>query len=520
MRILLCSTLLLLTIQLLAQNQSPEITNVISQYDDATQQLVVGYDVFDAEGEAITVTFLISDNDGESYDINTTGATGDLGASVLSGTGKSIVWDATGLLSGSGDYKVKLVADDLFQINIQSIVDQVDSNRLLRDMQFIEGVRHRTANPNHLEAVKDTIEQRFLAASLETMRQDFPRGTYTGQNILGRLEGTTQSDSTYIIDGHFDTVNDSPGADDNGSAVAGLLEAARVLAPYRFEKSLRFLGFDLEEAGLLGSVYFADNGLLGSEVVKGVFNMEMIGYYTDAPNSQTLPAGFEILYPDVQAALIADEFRGNYITNIGDQNSAALIAAYDAAAAQYVPGLKTVSFAAPAAWQSVTPDLGRSDHAPFWVQNIPALMLTDGANFRNPNYHTANDLVSTLDFTFMSNVVKALVGAVAEEAGVQHSTVATIDFSVVSSVSNTLDCVLRLSPVPVKGSLELEFGLCSAMALELRLYDASGRVFLQRSVNANDGQRTSLDLEGLSPGVYMLNLRNGKQLMTRKVVVE
>ncbi|MFT6707569.1 MAG: hypothetical protein ACJATF_002415 [Flavobacteriales bacterium] len=520
MRPLFFLSLLLMNFQIIAQNQYPEISNLSAQFDNTSQVLTVSYDLFDAEGESMLVSFLVSDDNGESYLLDTQNATGDLGSAIQSGTGKTISWDVSTAVPGAGDYKIKLVADDLFQIDIQSIVDQVDSNQLLSNLQFMEGIRHRTVGPDLLEATKDSIEQRFITAGLQTTRQDFPFGTFTGQNIIGRREGMTQSDTTYIVDAHFDTVNDSPGADDNGSGVAGVMEALRVLAPYRFAKTLRFIGFDLEEEGLLGSFDFVDNNIGDSETIKGVFNMEMIGYYTEEPNSQEFPTGFEILYPDVQADLVADQFRGNFITNIGDQNSLALMAAYNSAAAQYVPDLKTVSIAAPANWPGITPDLGRSDHAPFWLQDIPALMLTDGSNFRNPFYHSPNDLLTTLDFTFMTNVVKAVVGAVAEEAGIQHSTMATADFSVAVGLKNTLDCAVQLSPVPAKDFLSLKFGTCNMQSLDLQVVDILGNTLLSKSITANDINQFQLDLRNWEAGIYFLNLSDGKRELSRKFIVE
>jgi len=466
------------------------------------------------------VSFLVSDDNGGSYLLDSQNATGDLGPDIQSGTGKTITWDASAMLPGAGDYKIKLVADDLFQIDIQSIVDQVDSNQLLSTLQSMEGIRHRTFGLDLLEATKDSLEQRFITAGLQTVRESFPYNGFIGQNIVGRLEGTTHSDTTYIIDAHFDTVGNSPGADDNGSGVTGILEALRVLAPYRFAKTLRFVGFDLEEDGLVGSFDYVDNNIGAFETIKGVFNLEMIGYYSEEPNSQEFPAGFEFLYPDVQADLVADEFRGNFITNIGDQNSLALMEAYNNAATLYVPDLKTVSIDAPESWVALTPDLGRSDHAPFWLQNIPALMITDGSNFRNPFYHSPDDLIPSLNFTFMMNVVKAVVGAVAEEAGIQHSTMATADFSVAVGVKNTLDCAVQISPVPARDYLNLEFGVCNFQTLDIQVVDLLGSTVLAQTITPNESKQLQLNLGDLEGGIYVLKLNDGKRDLSRKFVVE
>lgn len=518
MRLISLLFILLITISLAAQNALPEITNLTVNFDETSETLTVSYDLSDAENDPMDIHLLVSENDGLSYLLNTANATGDVGTAIAPGNGKNITWEAAGLLGGSGNYKVKVVADDLFQLDIQDIVNQVDSNRILANLQFIEGVRHRTAAPTHLEAIKDSIEQRFVAANLSTRREDFLFGNYTGQNIIGSLEGTRHSDSTYIIDGHFDTVSNSPGADDNGSAVAGMLEAMRVLAPYQYNKTLRFIGFDLEEVGLLGAYNYTAEDIPAEEIIKGVFNLEMIGYFTNQPNTQQFPPGFEVLYPDVQAELAADQFRGNFITNVGDINSIPLQTAYNDAADQYVPGLKVISITAPNSWDVLTPDLGRSDHAAFWVTDRPALMLTDGSNFRNPHYHSPNDVISTLDFTFMENVVKAVVGAIAEEAGIQHSTFETASFSILSSIKDPLDCEVSLFPVPFNDNLDLRFGNCAFDNLNVQIFDVLGKLVRTTTIQPTFSATTKLNLEELESGLYLLRISHGEESLSRKIL--
>lgn len=520
MRLFIVLLTFLLPIPLLAQNEYPEITNLSVVFEENTQTLIVNYDLFDTEDDLMQVDFLVSNDEGQSYTIETGNATGDLGASIQSGNGKSITWEADGLLTGGGNYLIKLVADDLVAIDIQSIVDQVDSNKILKNVEFIEGVRHRNSNPNHLNVIKDSIEQRFVAAGLDSYREDFLFGNYTGQNIIGYLEGTTHTDSTYIIDGHFDTVTFSPGADDNGSALGGLLEVVRVLAPYRFNKNLRFIGFDLEEEGLKGSIDYLANGIAENETIKGAFNMDMIGYYSEEPNSQVFPNGFEILYPDVYNDLVNDEFRGNFITTISDENSTLLQTAYNAAAAQYVPELKIISLVAPEDWSVLTPDLGSSDHAPFWLENIPALSLSDGADFRNPNYHSENDTLETLNFTFIANVVKTLVGALAEEAGIEHSTVAIEAFSVTTDLNTTLGCDLQISPIPVNETLQLSFEDCDFKKLKIQIFDTKGKLVIDRKIEAANSGSVDLNLANLQAGLFLLRLSDGKREMSQKLLIE
>ncbi len=506
-------------VQLFAQNAYPVISNLSVQIDSNDEIVTVTYDLTDTDDTDLEITFLVSDNNGQSFAIPTGNATGDVGFPVQPGINKSITWDATGLLTGAMDYQVKLVADDLFELDIQAIVDQVDSNRLHSNLDFIASPRNRFTSPGHLEAVKDSIEQAFIAADLETYRSAVPDGNYTGQNIIGQLAGTTQAETVFIIDAHFDSVSNSPGADDNGSGVAGVLEVLRVLAPYRFSKTLRFIGFDLEEEGLVGSAHYVQNSITAEETIEGVFNMEMIGYYSGEPNSQDFPTGFNILYPDQYAAIEADEFRGNFINIIGDQNSTTLQTGFVNAAELYIPELKVISLTAPPNWLAITPDFGRSDHAPFWLSGIPALMLTDGSNFRNPNYHTSNDVLETLNFTFMSNVVKAIVGAVAEAAGIEHSTTALADFSVTTGIEKPLDCEFQLSPVPVDKQLRLSFDRCDFEAIKVEIFDLAGKRVFETFAQPVIEKTIDLDMAALEAGIYLLKASKGEQSISRKLVV-
>lgn len=124
------------------------------------------------------------------------------------------------------------------------------------------------------------------------------------------------------MDAHYDGVLNAPAADDNGSGVAGMLEALRILANYNFEHSLNFIGFDFEESGLIGSQRYVQNGIKSFEDIQGVLNFEMIGYYTDSVYTQTTPAGFDSLFPQAYQSLQLDSFRGNTLIACGNTTSA------------------------------------------------------------------------------------------------------------------------------------------------------------------------------------------------------
>ncbi|MCF8243547.1 MAG: M28 family peptidase [Saprospiraceae bacterium] len=495
---------LLLSNLLFAQNQAPFLSNVALQLV-GNNIFIINYDLADAESDLISVSLRAGSFGSSSLDYDTNNATGDIGAGIMPGTGKQISWDFSAYsASAMNDFRIMLVADDLQPVDIQSLVDLVDSTRLIGDLTFIEGIRHRTTGAVHLQETKDFIYSQFLDRGLDTYEQPFTFGNYNAQNIIGRHPGAEISGDTYILGGHFDTVDDAPGADDNGSAIAGMLEAMRILSQYPTKKTLKFVGFDLEEANLIGSTRYVSTGILNGEVVAGMVDFEMIGYYSEAPNSQTLPTGFNLLFPDAYNDVASQEFKGNFITNVGKVgDSATLMQAYQTASQTYVPALRVVSVEAPSAWQALTPDLGRSDHAPFWVTNRPAIMLTDGANFRNPNYHTPGDSLGTINFTFMANVVKGAVATLAELAEVQHADTWWVDTDFFTQTKEAFGCGVKISPNPTQDLLLIDWSDCETRVQRLTLLDGFGLTVLTIDPI---GSKHELNLSGLASGIYFLKM--------------
>ena len=501
-----------------AQNQLPSVLIQEVTVDESTKEITINFDVEDGDDAAVEIFLLASDDGGATYNISTNTATGDLGFPVTTGTGKQIIWPYNTQIGLAGNYQLKLVVDDRYQIDIQSIVDQVDSTKLKTRLQNIDGPRHYISTPGNLNRCRDTIEQAFWDYGLTTYRQQFPYASTTGENIIGTLAGVTQDEIIWIIDGHYDSVNNAPGADDNGSATAAMMEAARILSQYRFHKSIRFIGFDLEEAGLRGSLYYVDH-LSTAETIEGVLNMEMIAYYTEEPNTQSLPTGFELLFPEAYAAVEADEFRGNFITNTAITSFTSLSESFHNAAAQYVPGLRVIDVTAPDAL--VPPDLLRSDHAPFWQAGIPALMLTDGANFRNPYYHTPNDTIGSLNFTFMQQVLQAVIATAADGAELSHSTEAIANFQIVSDADHlhSLSCQYIISPIPAKQFIHIKFGDCAERPGNLQIIAANGQVVFSKELTKNE-QNLQLSTSQFPKGQYWLRLSDGHHFSSQKIIIQ
>jgi aminopeptidase YwaD len=185
-----------------------------------------------------------------------------------------------------------------------------------------------------------------------------------------------------------------PGADDNASGVAVLLEAARFLAQATLRSQLFFCAFNLEELNMIGSTYLAKKLNARKTKINAMISLEMVGYTDSRPGSQKYPTGLSWLYPD----------RGNFIGVIGNWNSNSLLRNF-ARGMREVPSLVVETLSVPGNGRLI-PAVRLSDHSPFWDLGYQALMVTDTSFFRNPNYHRPTDTLETLNLNFMANSVR------------------------------------------------------------------------------------------------------------------
>jgi hypothetical protein len=210
-----------------------------------------------------------------------------------------------------------------------------------------------------------------------------------------------------LLGAHYDSVPGTPGADDNGSAVAVCLECARLIRKHNIGSAM-IVFFNREEDGLLGSSEFVSHLVEQSDLRIGEAHIfEMVGYTDRAPGSQRMPPALPPLFaPDV----------GDFLALLANRGSNAIAEDLINLAACYVPQFPVLALKIYLGIEKAFGDLNRSDHAPFWQAGIPSVMWTDTSEFRNPHYHLASDTPDTLDYEFMSQMTKLALARVLSRA--------------------------------------------------------------------------------------------------------
>ncbi len=269
--------------------------------------------------------------------------------------------------------------------------------RLQTHVRAIASVPHNVGYPDELERSARYIEQALAGAGYEVARQPFQAAWQEVRNIEAVIEAAAADAPTLVIGAHYDSCCDAPGANDNGTGSAAVLELARLLADLDGKSSLRIrlVLFVNEEppffkTDLMGSLVYARGLKQTREPVLGMISLETIGYYSDAPGSQHYPPPLGLLYPKT----------GNFIAFVGLTSSRAFVRKTVAAFRAAAP-FPSVGGTAPGA----IPGIDWSDHWSFEQVGIPALMVTDTAPFRYPHYHTPADTPDKVDYERLARVV-------------------------------------------------------------------------------------------------------------------
>lgn len=518
----LASFLAFFLTSLVAQNDAPQVIITNVSVDLPSGAVDVTYDLFDTEYDPCEVWFGISLDGGTTFLSQNGTVFGDIGQNIQPGTNRQISWFSQNV-PDLYQAVIRVVADDGHPVNIQALVDQVSEQGVYDRLNQIAIKRHHSVAPQGLNQVRDTLLNAFAQYGLQVEQQNTTYQGATYPNVIGRQGGWVHEDTTYIVDAHYDGVTQGPGADDNATGVAATLEIARILSQIPTRKSLRYIGFCFEEQGLVGSNEYVNKGGIKSwEKVRGVLNMEMIGYHSSDINSQTIPPGFDILFPAATAEIESQLNRGNFLIVVGNTASEPLISTYLQAAETYVPQLRTISLAVPGNGQ-IAPDLRRSDHSRFWDAGYPALMLTDGAETRNKNYHTAKDVVDSLFMPFYAMNVQATLATAITLADPMHAGQAVFDLGDLVSTEDpdhTYSWKATVVSNPVRGQLVLHLDQCEGHQLDVNLINMNGQtLFSQRLQPDQVHEEFTIPINKMGGGTYTVVVRSGSERISRKVVI-
>jgi hypothetical protein len=272
------------------------------------------------------------------------------------------------------------------RVGIAEMVAQVSRERLAADIRGLEAFSTRHTTTSNSQAAALAIRDELLGLGLATEMEDFPVGTTgrTAGNVIATLPGRAVPSVVVLVSAHYDSTSDqsgvlAPGADDNASGTAAVIELARVLSAFEFDFTLRFAAWGAEEQGLVGSRYHAQRALERGEVVLADLTLDMIGYVDQAPEDLEL-----IVHPSSDWVY---------------QRFAAAVAAY--APLPVVPQVRATF---------------GSDCTSFWERGYPALCAIEDYPLKNPYYHRTTDRIETLDPDFVASVTAATLAAAADLA--------------------------------------------------------------------------------------------------------
>jgi len=284
-----------------------------------------------------------------------------------------------------------------------SVGEMVSIENLKRHVINLHFDRNPYDRPLELEQAAQYIEREFLKIGLEVEEDSFQWEGRPYKNILAEKKGRTFSDRVLILGAHYDTVPGSPGADDNASAVAVLLEVGRNIQPIPFGPTVRLIAFGLEEYGFIGSAHYAERARRAGEKIIGMISLEMVGF---THTRQDYPPYINPkYYPNV----------GDFIAIVGNEGSKALLEKVYRSFKTSIPQLPSEFLLVPGNGEGME-EARLSDHSPFWDLGFPAIMITDTAFLRNPNYHLPSDTMETLDFEFMRKVAVGVYYSIVELA--------------------------------------------------------------------------------------------------------
>jgi hypothetical protein len=380
-----------------------------------------------------------------------------------------------------------LLTDRGYDDYVADIVALVNEDSLKYNIQHLEDYLTRHSSTDNFDTAAQWVEDRLDSYGMNAFQQVFPMSSYDCENVIGEQQGNTYPDQYWIICGHLDCTStnpyvDAPGADDNASGSAAVLEAARVLNQYEFKYSIRFLCFGGEEQGLWGSAYYASQASAAGDDILGVVNLDMILYG---------PPPDDILWVSYNA------------------QSTGLGLAMEAISDTYVPALLTdVEY---------NPGMTASDHASFWNNGYAAVLGIEQEVYSNPFYHQTSDMLSNylLYFPFGTNCTRSAIATIAYLAeptgmvGIPEDEIALLEPGML---------IQGIGPNPASGSVLIRLSSMNEGPVGISLFDLAGREVYTTSSGVSDGN-VQIDISGMPAGVYSVRVSAASVSDTARLVV-
>jgi Zn-dependent M28 family amino/carboxypeptidase len=276
----------------------------------------------------------------------------------------------------------------------------VSVDRLKFHVSSLSFIRHPDANPKGLEAARMTIWDRMVESGCYMVDQSWRTGKLVFRNVLGEKAAGFNSPPTIVFMAHYDTVDKSPGAGDNASGLAVMLEASRLIGVSGLPVRVFFAALSMKETWE-GTSLRGGEALLASLRSRGIpinaaICLDSVG--VSGQMKQATPEGLPAPLPA----------KGDFLALVGCEESRGLVDAFANSCKEAVPSLATSSIVLPGRGESA-PDAFRGDQAVFWANGYQALLLTDTGAFRYPSYHAAGDTPDRLNYNFMADVCRGIV---------------------------------------------------------------------------------------------------------------
>ncbi len=370
--------------------------------------------------------------------------------------------------------------------NISDMVAAVSESGYQGYIQQLQNYLTRYSSTDNYDTAASWVETTFEGFGLDAELQYFDMGSYNCENVIAEMPGQVDSTKIVIVCGHLDSTSpqsttNAPGADDNASGSAVVVEAARIMSGYTFENTVRFICFGGEEQGLYGSAFYADEAGAAGEDIIAVINLDMVLYG---------PPGQDICWVPYNTA------------------STGLALAFDAICDTYVPALDVLT--------EYSPGTTYSDHSSFWNQGYAAILGIEQEVFSNPYYHQTTDILANYMsyFPFGTNCTKGAIAAAAYLAvpiggvGIEEGEWQPVD---------GVPLISGIGPNPAFGSLGVSLA-GDAGEVFFRVYDLSGRVALD-GTESFTGSSLVLDISTLPSGVFVLEVGTGGNTDTARFAV-